>query len=203
METIYATDAVLPIGPVGPAPDADWATADFGPFVLDRERRQLSRGGEPVRLGSRAFDILVALAGRAGQVISRHELVRLVWQDVAVEEAGARVHIASLRKALADGLDGARYIVNVSGRGYCFVSPIRFDKAAQTRSPEPMKRMPAPPRPLIEDAGEAERPGWYTRLVSHSTVGWEDGRMVLNACVTAYKGEEEVFHRTWREAFDY
>lgn len=49
----------------------------------------------------------------------------------------------------------------------------------------------------------AERPGWYTRLETHSTVGWEDGKLVLNARYTAFEGEEQVFHRTWREAFDY
>jgi len=49
----------------------------------------------------------------------------------------------------------------------------------------------------------AERPGWHTKLVSHSTVGWEGGKMVLNAHLTAYEDEEQVFHRSWREAFDY
>jgi DNA-binding winged helix-turn-helix (wHTH) protein len=47
-----------------------------------------------------------------------------VWPDLTVQGANLRVQIAALRKALRDGLDGARYISNVAGRGYCFVAPV-------------------------------------------------------------------------------
>lgn len=48
--------------------------------------------------------------------------MRKVWPDTFVEEGNLRVHLAVLRKALGDGRDGARYIVNVPGRGYQFVA---------------------------------------------------------------------------------
>ena len=48
----------------------------------------------------------------------------MVWPDVVVEEGSLRFHMASLRKALGDGKDGARYITTLAGRGYCFVSPV-------------------------------------------------------------------------------
>src|SRR6185503_3226049 len=47
-----------------------------------------------------------------------------VWPDVIVEESSLRFHMASLRKALGDGKDGARYIATLPGRGYCFVAPV-------------------------------------------------------------------------------
>ena len=81
-------------------------------------------------MGDRALDILIALVERAGEVVTRKELILRVWPGVTVEEANLRVQITGLRKALGDGLGDARYIVNVSGRGYCFVAPM-------TRSPEP------------------------------------------------------------------
>src|ERR1700740_3571878 len=96
----------------------------FGPFSLFAAERLLKKGGEPVPLGGRALDILIALAERAGEVVTRKELISTVWPDVSVEEANLRFQLAALRKALGDGRDGARYISNISGRGYCFVAPV-------------------------------------------------------------------------------
>jgi DNA-binding winged helix-turn-helix (wHTH) protein len=75
-------------------------------------------------LGGRAFDILLALVDRAGEVIGKDELIAKAWPDVTVEEGSLRVHLSALRKALGDGGFGRRYIENVKGRGYCFVAPV-------------------------------------------------------------------------------
>ena len=83
----------------------------------------LKRGDEVVRLGDRAFDILAALADRAGEVVGRNELIDKVWTDVFVEDAALRFHISQLRKALGDGVDGGRYVLNVPGQGYTLVAP--------------------------------------------------------------------------------
>lgn len=105
----------------------------FGPFYLHAAERRLLRAGESVDIGSRALDILIALVERAGEVIGKKGLVARVWPDVIVEESSLRVHIAALRKALGDGVDGARYIANVPGRGYSFVAPV--STPAPTASP--------------------------------------------------------------------
>ncbi len=76
-------------------------------------------------LGGRALDVLIALIERAGEVVSHRELFKRVWPDVVVEESSLRVHIAGLRRALGDGRDGARYIANAPGRGYCFVAAVQ------------------------------------------------------------------------------
>jgi predicted ATPase/DNA-binding winged helix-turn-helix (wHTH) protein len=98
--------------------------ASFGPFRLFAVERQLKKGDEALQLGGRALDTLIALVERAGEVVSQEELLSRVWPDVTVEEANLRVHIASLRKALGDGREDARFIVTVAGRGYCFVAPV-------------------------------------------------------------------------------
>jgi DNA-binding winged helix-turn-helix (wHTH) protein len=96
----------------------------FGPFSLVASERLLTRDGVPIELGARTLDILVALASRPNEAISKRDLLARVWPDVTVEEGSLRFHIASLRKALGDGKDGARYITTLAGRGYCFVAPI-------------------------------------------------------------------------------
>ncbi len=96
----------------------------FGPFRLYPARKLLLDGDRPVRLGSRALDLLVALVEARGALVGKDDLVRAVWGGTFVEEGNLRVHLAALRKALRDGRDGARYIVNVPARGYRFVEPV-------------------------------------------------------------------------------
>ena len=96
----------------------------FGPFHLVANERLLTKAGAPVELGARALDILVVLISAPNEVVSKKDLLSRVWPDVVVEEGSLRFHIASLRKALGDGQDGARYITTLPGRGYCFVAPV-------------------------------------------------------------------------------
>jgi predicted ATPase/DNA-binding winged helix-turn-helix (wHTH) protein len=129
--------------------------ASFGPFRLVMAERLLEKAGEPLELGNRALDILITLVERAGEVVTRKELISRVWPDVIVEEANLRVHVSGLRKALGDGRDGARYVTNVTGRGYCFVAPV-------TRSVSPRSAPQA--RPLVNDRLR-QLPARLTRMV--------------------------------------
>ena len=95
----------------------------FGKFRLYPAERLLERDGIPVRIGGRALDILILLAERAGEVVSKKDLVARVWFDVTVDEGSLRFHVTALRKALGDGKSAARYVTNVPGRGYCLVVP--------------------------------------------------------------------------------
>jgi predicted ATPase/DNA-binding winged helix-turn-helix (wHTH) protein len=111
----------------------------FGSFRLIPAQRMLSEDGKPLRLGSRAFDILVALIERAGHTIPKEELIARAWPDTIVEEAALRVHVAALRKALGDGRAGKRYIANLPGRGYAFIAPVTRENAlSATASPTGM-----------------------------------------------------------------
>jgi DNA-binding winged helix-turn-helix (wHTH) protein len=100
---------------------------EFGPFRLLPMQRLLLEGEKPVRVGSRALEILMVLVANAGRLIGKAQLMASVWPHNIVEEAALRVHMAALRKALGDGLPGRRYITTVPQRGYAFVASVRQD----------------------------------------------------------------------------
>jgi predicted ATPase/DNA-binding winged helix-turn-helix (wHTH) protein len=106
----------------------------FGPFRLLPTQRLLLEGNEPLHLGSRALDILIALVERPGELVSKDELMARVWPNTFVEPANLTVHIAALRRTLGDGRDGNRFLLNIPGRGYRFVAPVAF--ADDLRPPE-------------------------------------------------------------------
>lgn len=117
----------------------------FGSFELDGARRLLLDSGAPVRLGSRAFEILLTLLERAGDVVSKGELIARAWPGLYVEQSNLRVHIAVLRKALRDTHDSSRYIRSISGRGYSFIAPVARRKGALETAPasvDPQLRLP-------------------------------------------------------------
>ena len=108
------------IGSAGAAP----TKISFGPFCLLPTQLLLREGDTPVPLGSRALDILIALLERRGELVSKQDLMARVWPNVFVEPANLTVHMSALRRALRDGRDGHRFIVNIPGRGYRFVASV-------------------------------------------------------------------------------
>jgi predicted ATPase/DNA-binding winged helix-turn-helix (wHTH) protein len=109
----------------------------FGPYLLFRSRKVLLESNRPVHLGSRAMDILIALVERAGEVVTKNELMRYAWPNTVVEENNLRVHVTAIRKSLGDGQGNARYIVNMTGRGYSFVAPVtRLDARISAEDPQ-------------------------------------------------------------------
>jgi predicted ATPase/DNA-binding winged helix-turn-helix (wHTH) protein len=96
----------------------------FGPFELNVAERTLKKANQVIPLGGRAYDILIALLEKAGEVVPKAELIAKAWPDVTVEEGSLRVHLSALRKALSDGQFGDKYIANIQGRGYSFIAPI-------------------------------------------------------------------------------
>src|SRR5204862_55922 len=119
-----------------PQATASGGTAiSFGPFRLLAARRLLLEGDQPVRLGSRALDLLTVLAENAGRVVPKEELIARVWRGIFVEESNLKIQVSALRRAVGDGQGSARYIVTVPGRGYEFVAPVR-------RTEEPLAAPP-------------------------------------------------------------
>src|SRR3954452_12334423 len=107
----------------------------FGPFRLLPTQRLLLEGDTPVRLGSRAFDVLAALVERAGEVVGKEELIARAWPQTFVEEANLKMQVSALRRALGDGQGGHRYVVTVTGRGYNFVAPVSLEVKARAPLP--------------------------------------------------------------------
>jgi len=97
---------------VGDSIDTE-APLRFGHFELHPAERVLRVRGEPVAVGSRAFDVLLALAQRHERLVTKQELLDLVWPGLVVEEHNVATQISTLRKLL-----GAGAIATLPGYGY-------------------------------------------------------------------------------------
>ena len=136
----------------------DDETFIFGSFRLIPAQRMLLDDGKPLRLGSRALDILITLVEHAGETISRQQLIAHTWPDTVVDDGALRVHVAALRKALGDGRADRRYVANNPGRGYAFIAPVVREKTAS---------------PLVVPTGMAEvgnLPALLTRVIGRDDV---------------------------------
>jgi predicted ATPase len=103
--------------------------ASFGPFRLHAAERLLEKNKTPLKIGSRALDILITLLEHAPEVVSKRDLIRRVWGQLVVDEVSLRVHIAALRERLGDGDSSVTYIKNIPGRGYCFAGAVSWAEA--------------------------------------------------------------------------
>ena len=102
----------------------------FAPYrLLPRQRLLLTTGDEPVKLGGRAFDMLMALVERRDRTVGKHELIDLVWPNLVVEENNLQVQMVALRKLL-----GHAAIATVPGRGYRFTLPV-VEEGAEPADP--------------------------------------------------------------------
>jgi TolB-like protein len=99
------------------------ASTAFGPFVLDRERRRLTRGGEVVPVGHRGYILLETLLDAGGAPVSKEALMQRAWPDATIEEGNLTVQVSALRRHLGEGADAI--IVTVPRIGYRLVVPPR------------------------------------------------------------------------------
>lgn len=98
---------------------------DFSPFRLDPAERVLLRDGELVPLTPKAFETLLALVERGGHVVTKEELMQIVWPDTFVEEVNLAKNISELRKILSGGDPAREFIATIPKRGYRFIAPVR------------------------------------------------------------------------------
>jgi predicted ATPase/DNA-binding winged helix-turn-helix (wHTH) protein len=96
----------------------------FGPFVFFWSQGVLLEEGQVLPIGDRALKILMLLLQRAGQVVSKEELIGHAWPNRVVAVINLRTQIAALRRVLRDGTPPNRFIVNVVGQGYVFVAEV-------------------------------------------------------------------------------
>ena len=128
----------------------------FGSFRLMSQRRELLFNGDTVQLGSRAFDLLLALVKRQGQLATKDELMAEIWPGTIVEENSLHSLISVLRKVLAGDAGGARFLQTVPGRGYRFVARVEHEKVVGSSGPgatgsiDPtVASLPLPDKPSI------------------------------------------------------
>lgn len=103
----------------------DIHTYEFGPFRLEAGERRLLRGGKPVPLTSRIFDLLLLLVQNNGHLLSKEEIMREVWVGSVVEENNLTVSMSALRKALGQEQGQPEYIETVPKSGYRFVAEVK------------------------------------------------------------------------------
>jgi Tol biopolymer transport system component/DNA-binding winged helix-turn-helix (wHTH) protein len=96
---------------------------EFGPFRLDLSEHQLLRGGVPVPLTPKTFELLRVLVQHAGHLVEKDTLLKEVWPDNFVEEGALNRSISVIRKLLGEGT-GRKYIETVPKRGYRFIAPV-------------------------------------------------------------------------------
>ena len=111
----------------------------FGPYRLDVRERRLARGGDVVPLRGKVFDTLAVLVERAGQLVTKQELLDAVWPETTVEENNLNHNVSVLRKALGEKATGQQYIETVPRVGYRFAALVDGGAAAA----------PAPATPSI------------------------------------------------------
>jgi pimeloyl-ACP methyl ester carboxylesterase/DNA-binding winged helix-turn-helix (wHTH) protein len=112
----------------------------FGRFRIDAIKRLLFEGEELVTLTPKAFDTLLALVENCGTVLSKEELMRMVWAEQYVEENNLAQNIHSIRKILGEGSEGVKYIETIPKRGYRFVANVEV-----LTEPQPAPAVVRPP----------------------------------------------------------
>jgi DNA-binding winged helix-turn-helix (wHTH) protein len=108
-------------------------TLRFGDFSLDRDRRLLSRGDEPVPLARKAFDFLDLLVAERPRALSKEQIRDRVWPRTVVSESTLNGLVAEVRAALGDDPHTPRYIRTVHGFGYAFAAEASEEAAASKR----------------------------------------------------------------------
>jgi DNA-binding winged helix-turn-helix (wHTH) protein len=103
------------------------AAIEFGRFRVLLRRRRLLADDVPVEIGTRTFDLLLALLEADGALVTKKELLNRVWPSVVVSEENLKVHVSALRKALGADRDLIR---TEFGRGYRFIGILRPNATA-------------------------------------------------------------------------
>lgn len=140
----------------------------FGRFLLLPAERQLFADGEALRPEPRAFDILVALATRAGELVSKDELFERIWPGRVVEEGNLHVQVSALRKLL-----GRQAIETVAGHGYRFTPAVHAadGRGSPAGGPGELPRQVASFVGRVEDLRTLEQAWTRTRLLTLTGMG--------------------------------
>ena len=108
------------------SPEGKNGQIHFGPFELDPDAEQLRKRGVALKLQPKQFVVLLLLAQRAGEIVSRQEIQQRVWGDGTFVDfdRGINFCINQIRAALGDDADRPRYIETIPRRGYRFIANI-------------------------------------------------------------------------------
>jgi DNA-binding winged helix-turn-helix (wHTH) protein/thioredoxin-like negative regulator of GroEL len=126
----------------------------FGPYTLEQKERRISGDGNVrIELTAKAFDLLVLLVSRNGQLVTKDEILDEVWQDVSIAESNVTTTISMIRKALREDSEH-RYVETVPKKGYRFIAPVKSEVPRARPTEEPSQPVTVPVAP-------PERVPWY------------------------------------------
>jgi cholera toxin transcriptional activator len=131
----------------------------FDEFELDLGRYELRRRGQPLKLEKVPMELLILLAEREGQLVTREEIVQKLWgQDVFVDtRQGVNTAVRKIRLALKDDPDNPRILQTVFGKGYRLVAPVETAGGARPPSPRTGTEGVVRPYPVpLEQIGSRE-----------------------------------------------
>jgi DNA-binding winged helix-turn-helix (wHTH) protein len=148
----------------------------FGDFRLDLEQRLLTRSGEPVPLGRKAFDLLELLVSQRPRVLAKEQIRDRIWPKVVVSESTLNGLVAEVRAALGDESGPRRYIRTVHGFGYAFAAEAATEPSAAA--------------PLSQLASAAAEPARTARLSARLL--WENRLIPLSLGVNVLGRDEDV-----------
>ena len=106
-----------------------------GPFTVNTRLRTFLREGNPQPITPKVFDILLLFVQSGNRTVSRDELASALWPGQIATEANLNQHVSMLRRLLADGQDGNRYLITLPGRGYQWVLPVQTETETETTLP--------------------------------------------------------------------
>jgi DNA-binding winged helix-turn-helix (wHTH) protein len=129
------------------------ASLEFGRFRVLLRQRQLLADGVPIELGTRAFELLLALLAANGSLVSKEQLLTRVWPGIAVAKDTVKVHVCALRKALGEDRD---YIRTEFGRGYRFIAAVH-SRVAWSRRQRSLRWRPSQLRSCSLDIPVGDR----------------------------------------------
>ena len=105
----------------------------FADYVLDTDRRELTRGSERVQMGPQVFDLLVHLVENRERVVSKDDMLEAVWSGADRLESTLTSHINAVRKAIGDNGEDQRLIRTVARKGFRFVGEVEEEQAPERR----------------------------------------------------------------------
>ncbi len=123
----------------------------FEDIVLDPDRRELARGAETIAIGPQVFDLLLHLVQNREHVVTKDNLIDVVWGGRIVSESTLTSHINAVRKAIGDTGEAQRLVRTIARKGYRFVGDVRETPASErTDAAKPVETgLPVPDRPSI------------------------------------------------------
>jgi DNA-binding winged helix-turn-helix (wHTH) protein/tetratricopeptide (TPR) repeat protein len=125
------------------------ASYKFGPFVVDGGAYRLLRDGVNIPLSPKIIDLLLFLAARPSVLVSKDDLFRALWPDVAVTDNALTQAVSELRQALGDDPGNPKYVQTVARRGYRFISAVEPIVSPATTVAAPVRDPAEPPAPTV------------------------------------------------------